>query len=648
MSGSFVIMEDTTTTDVSSISDKINLIKLCVHDRQYTQYHWIDVDTQKELPDLSPNPLGHCIFHEDMVTYTDDHQVVIKHSPTRTAEYLPGILVLVGNRTYGRSTMGHKRLLYQCIPDNKRLPVFLVPYEHKHLGFSKHIQNKYVLFRWVSWYKGSDKHPLGQLTEVLGDVDHLESFYEYQLYSKSLHSSIKPMQRAVESQITKPYTDASIDAAIESIRNTSAYAIEDRTDAHVFTIDPPNSLDYDDGFSIRTDAASGRTVVTVYIANVFVWLEHFHLWESFSNRVATIYLPDRFRRPMLPTILSDALCSLRCFPEEAKLSEENLLTPSEASRRLQKGHIRFALAMDFMVESETGSITPLNCPKMVAIRPTANYAYESPELFRDDHYQRLKQVTPGAPKNSHNLVTWWMIHTNSYVAETMKTVHRAGIFRIVKKNEDTATATATDTISGLDPSISEDAARVILHWKHMMGQYVAYDDPDHTDMTQFCGGREAKPPDPTHSLRHTWLGRSAYMHMTSPIRRLVDLLNQMMMFESVLSPAAKAFVETWMGKLDYINTTMRSIRKVESTCQLICLCTNRPEVLSASHKGIVFDKTETDSKYAYMVYLEELRVLVRMTRSTHSVDNHSRHEFRLHLFESEHTAKKKIRIGFAM
>ena len=666
MSGSFVIMEDTTMTDVSSISDKINVIKLCVHDRQYTQYHWIDVDTQKELPDLSPNPLGHCIFHEDIVTYTDDHQVVIRHSPTRTAEYLPGILVLVGNRTYGRSTMGHKRLLYQCIPDNKRLPVFLVPYEHKHLGFSKHIQNKYVLFRWVSWLKGSDKHPLGQLTEVLGDVDHLESFYEYQLYSKSLHSSIKPMQRALESQISKPYTDASIDAAIESIRSTSAYNIEDRTDAYVFTIDPPNSLDYDDGFSIRTDAVSGRTVVTVYIANVFVWLEHFHLWESFSNRVATIYLPDRFRRPMLPTILSDTLCSLKCFPEEATLSEENLLTrTTEASRSLQQGHIRFALAMDFTMDPVTGTMMPLNGPKMVAIRPTANYAYESPELLRDVQYQRLKCVTPGAPKNSHNLVTWWMIHTNSSVAETMKTVHRAGIFRIGKMTEDTKATdmkvNATNTISELDPSIGEDAARIMLHWKHMMGQYVAYNDPDHTD--------------PTHSLRHTWLGRSAYMHMTSPIRRLVDLLNQMLMFEHVLSPAAKTFVETWMGKLDYINTTMRSIRKVESTCQLICLCTTRPEVLSASHRGIVFDKTESDSKYerkirpglsgtdlsaysderrrslseyAYMVYLEDLRVLVRMTRSTHSVDNHSRHDFRLHLFESEHTAKKKIRIGFAM
>jgi hypothetical protein len=304
--------------------------------------------------------------------------------------------------------------------------------------------------------------------------------------------------------------------------------------------------------------------------------------------------------------------------------------------------------MDFEVDLATDTVTASAGPKMVAIRPSENYAYESPELFRDTEYQRLKRATPGTPKNSHNLVTWWMIHTNSYVAEYMKTVRRAGIFRI-------GTVTS-NTISDIDPiidssveSLSEDAARVVLHWKHMMGQYVEFQEG--IDASQFCGGREAKPPDPTHSLRHVWLNRSAYMHMTSPIRRLVDLLNQMILFECVLSPAAKTFVETWMGKLDYINTAMRSIRKVESTCQLICLCTNRPDVLETLHPGIVFDKSSDPSAsidvYNYMVYLEDLRMLVRMPRSTRCVVNHSRHMFRLFLFETEHSTKKKIRIGFA-
>ena len=34
------------------------------------------------------------------------------------------------------------------------------------------------------------------------------------------------------------------------------------------------------------------------------------LWRSFTKRVSTIYLPDK-KRPMLPTILSDCLCSLQ-------------------------------------------------------------------------------------------------------------------------------------------------------------------------------------------------------------------------------------------------------------------------------------------------------------------------------------------------
>jgi exoribonuclease R len=35
-----------------------------------------------------------------------------------------------------------------------------------------------------------------------------------------------------------------------------------------------------------------------------------NLWDSFSRRISTIYLPDK-KRPMLPTILSDCLCSLQ-------------------------------------------------------------------------------------------------------------------------------------------------------------------------------------------------------------------------------------------------------------------------------------------------------------------------------------------------
>ena len=63
---------------------------------------------------------------------------------------MPGVLLLDGNKTYGRQKNGNKikqgKLLYKCIPDDMRLPAFLVPYEIKNMGFSKVFKNLYVLF----------------------------------------------------------------------------------------------------------------------------------------------------------------------------------------------------------------------------------------------------------------------------------------------------------------------------------------------------------------------------------------------------------------------------------------------------------------------------------------------------------------------
>ena len=51
-------------------------------------------------------------------------------------------LVLTGNKIYGKYK--HK-FFYRCIPDDKRLPDFLVPYK-VHIKFRKHQDNKYVIF----------------------------------------------------------------------------------------------------------------------------------------------------------------------------------------------------------------------------------------------------------------------------------------------------------------------------------------------------------------------------------------------------------------------------------------------------------------------------------------------------------------------
>jgi hypothetical protein len=47
----------------------------------------------------------------------------IVYSNVRTNKYIAGILIL--NKTYGKEG---KKFLYLCQPDDKRLPLFLIPY----------------------------------------------------------------------------------------------------------------------------------------------------------------------------------------------------------------------------------------------------------------------------------------------------------------------------------------------------------------------------------------------------------------------------------------------------------------------------------------------------------------------------------------
>ena len=76
---------------------------------------------------------------------------------------------------------------------------------------------------------------------------------------------------------------------------------------------------------------------------------------------------------------------------------------------------------------------------------------------------------------------------------------------------------------------------------------------------------------------HDMLELDAYVHMTSPIRRLVDMLNMMVMLEKCgcgISEKANSFYNRWTSEssLEYINTTMRSIRKVQNDCSLLKIC----------------------------------------------------------------------------
>jgi len=100
----------------------------------------------------------------------------------------------------------------------------------------------------------------------------------------------------------------------------------------------------------------------------------------------------------------------------------------------------------------------------------------------------------------------------------------------------------------------------------------------------------------------------------------------------------------WLGELEYINTTMKMIRRVQNDCSLLHLCTTNAEVMEKNYEGYTFDKImRNDGLYQYVVYIPELKMVSRITERE-NIGDYEKHEFKLYLFHDEEKFKKKIRL----
>ena len=568
--------------------------KFTIEDKTYKNYKvWFNNKTEV---DLTIDFTQHKLFHEDRFDLEDD-EIKNVFSPMKQQKHLSGILVLSENKTYGRHG---KKMLHKCVPDSRYLPIFLIPYKVKN-EFDKNKKNMYVTFAIDHW---DHKHPYGRLINTIGPVDILANYYEYQLYCKSLNASIQKFTKETSKRM-KMKTEKEYQ---ELIFKTYPNIVDKTKDPKscIYSIDPEQSKDFDDAIElIEFKTVDGKKAhkLCIYISNVTIWMEVLKLWGTFSTRIATIYLPDR-RRPMLPTCLSECLCSL------------------------VKDEIRFAITCEFtVIDAEISNIEFYNS----AIKPKYNFVYEEDALLAFKPYQNLLELCKEMIKknrilnqirNSHDVVAYLMILMNAHTAKQM-TEYENGIYRLATMKE---TPTLPDNMNPL-------AKNFITIWNSNGGKYVTYDDENMNNTN--------------NRFNHEMLKLKNYMHITSPIRRLVDLLNliQLQKNLSIISFSEKAdhFMISWFNKLNYINETMKAIRKIQTNCNLLNLC-QKPEVFEKIYKGILFDKIKrNDGIYQYNAYIYEINMVSKL-KSLDDLENYKEREFKLYYFKNEHTLKQKIKI----
>jgi len=109
---------------------------------------------------------------------------------------------------------------------------------------------------------------------------------------------------------------------------------------------------------------------------------------------------------------------------------------------------------------------------------------------------------------------------------------------------------------------------------------------------------------------------------------------------------AKQFYKYWTtdNSIEYINTTMRSIRRVQNDCQLLNICSTNQAILNAEYDGFIFDKIKrNDGLFQYMVYLKELNMTNRIT-TRHDFVNYSFQKFKIYIFHDQERLKHKVRL----
>ncbi len=554
-----------------------------IHDRNYMEWTLEYKDTDKENDHgFCVDPITDKLFDGDLFKIEQEKLTIIK-SNVRDAAYICGILVLGQNKTFGKYK---NKLLFKCIPGKSNLPMFLIPYEQKH-GFCKNFKNKYVIFSYNEW---NAKHPIGKLLNVFGDVSDMQAFYTYQLYYREINISYKKfILNTKYLEKYKKYDVSDLLATYPSIVNMEQ--------ENVFSIDPEGCLDFDDAFSIQKNKKASY-ILRIYIANVSVWLDYLNLWNSFSDRVSTIYFPDK-NHPMLPTVLSNKLCSL------------------------QKNERRIAFVCEVHIEKlNIVDIKYFNA--CICIRN--NYIYDEEKLVTNTDYLRLYNLTKNLNEekntnylpiinDSHDVVAYVMILMNHLCAKDIST-HQNGIYRSLTMKENEL------------GNVPEKIRTFVYLLKNSSGsQYVTFNE----------------------KIGHAVLKLSKYIQITSPIRRLTDLLN-MIQFQKNHSliewkdeEETKKFYQGWLERLDYINEKMKQIKKAQNDCNSLYLCSTNTDIIDRFHDGYILEKEQEESVFHYMVYLNDLQMMVKM-KNILDLPLYSNHKFKIFVFCDENTLKQKVRV----
>ncbi|CAO3635729.1 unnamed protein product [Mucor hiemalis] len=322
--------------------------------------------------------------------------------------------------------------IHLAIPLDPVIPKIRVRYHDVKL-----IENQRIVVRIDNW-PISSQYPNGHFVRSLGPIHQLDTEISAILVEHSISVS----------QASQGFSQASLnEMPIDNPQNPwkpTESEIKERRDLRdltVFSIDPPNCQDIDDALSVK-ELADGKIELGVHIADVSYFVKESFMTDlEARSRGTTVYLADR-RFDMLPSVLSERVCSLRHKVDRYSVSviwtmDENFkILDTWFGRTIINSscEMEYDQAQQFLDGNQTASgIDATLCKKL---RPCVMKLAQVLRIIRDKRLEKgalelegseikfkitdqheITDIIPKASKEIHGLVAEAMILANASVGK---------------------------------------------------------------------------------------------------------------------------------------------------------------------------------------------------------------------------------------
>lgn len=385
--------------------------------------------------------------------------------------------------------------------NKKRIPlVKFTPLSNKYPSFMvpckiKEKKNKYCIISINKWDE-VNKIPIGKIEDILGDITDLNNETNALLYK----NEVSPM---LKNKIQRKHIYLS---------EIPKQEVEKNYDFETFSIDPNGCLDIDDAFHIKI-LDNKNFELGIHIANIAYWLDIENLDLNFFS---SIYLNNSKQINML----EDKFTYNKSLGNgEIKKSISLIIQYSNETKKILSYQFR-------LVNIINTALSYNNVDEIIENKKNnINIQIQNQIILLNNLYKYLNNLGEKDNVKSTKIVEYFMLLYNCKVAETLYSYNSKTILRSHKLNDSIQINIESLELKDYLNKINQKAAKYISN---------------------------------KENISHESLGFKYYTHATSPVRRFIDIINQINLMKYLDNKPLMVLSD---DKLDEINLFNKNLRK---------------------------------------------------------------------------------------